>query len=242
MDNTMKRWLGALGAIVTATIAGLLVLYIWEHVKPQPNGTLKPSEPFSKSGPEDTQYAPGWVVELRTATMKDGRLTADPGNVAAYIEPGPLFEQGTFNKRAYLEGSPQIVVGAASSKFVARSAGKYQIGLRIEAQHPWAECSEKLSLNGTTLIERDAKGSGTIAAVSPLQLSAGRYDATLDFGCRWNDGPVPRQSGFGKVMILVARPDEIGPVPARPDDFMYHITGGSSKPNVIPTIKPRTPL
>ncbi len=199
---------------------------------PAPTGSNPPTAPIVISTKSNPQYAPGWIVQLRTATAADQAIIPDSAFVAAYINPGPSFEQATFDKKANLEGSDQLVLGTASAKFDARTKGTYQLGLRMEIRHPWADigCSEKLSIEGATVIERWGR-RGTFAAahdvlnlaLAPVALSPGLHDVELDFGCVWYDkeGTVPRQAGFGKVTVFVGRPDAVAANPAEPTDFLY---------------------
>jgi hypothetical protein len=183
---------------------------------------------------------PAWVVHLHTATFPDGQYRAEPGDIGAYAAQGPAFDEATFVKKSGLTGSSQIVVGSAISKFVARKAGQYQLGLRVEPDTAW--CIEGLSLNGTSLIQRLAITDNQVV-VMPVSLSPGLYGVTVDFGCtNGNSG----QTDHGKVTLLVEKPGDLAPRHADPTDFVPPASGAEVAPDRpaqgVPVIQPSEPL
>jgi hypothetical protein len=205
----------------TLILAALLGLLCSMPAGAQTSSTEKQT---GTTGAVATQYAHGWVVELKTTSFPGAKLTPDPGNVAAYTETGPVFAEETFLKQARLSKGTQVVIGDASAKFASRQEGEYQFGIRIEsakANHCWG----KLSLNGTELVQRDVIGvfSAPVVAVSPARLTTGLYDVTVNFGC-WTEDPLrdwQRPIESGSVTILVAHPGELAPSPARHGDFLH---------------------
>jgi len=186
-----------------------------------PNEGPSPSPPASTppgSVPGTTTKAkvtPGWVVQLRTVTWPDGKLTVDPGNVAAYTEPGPSFAIETFRDKSGLSKSRQVVLGIASAKFLAQSAGSYQFGVRV-VEVPWGSaCYEKLTVKDTVLSNH--RVDSVAAFVEHVELSPGVHDVQLQFVCEQGLGPTTG----GIITVLVAHPDELGPTPARAGEFVH---------------------
>lgn len=256
--NVLRAWLAILASAVSI-VAGTFAIGV--YYKSNPLAGLRqawfdlvglpglPTAPTSATAPSaskapparivngargERQYAPGWIVQLRTSTATGQAIFPDSPFLAAYIDPGPSFEESTFVKRATLEGSRQIVLGMASSKFEARTQGEHQFGLRMEIRHPWADigCSERLFVNDAVLIDRwDRRGTRDAQdviniAMARATLSVDVHDVVLEFGCAWFDqmGTVPRQAIFGKVTILVARPGDLAAKPAEPNDFLYSVS------------------
>jgi hypothetical protein len=181
--------------------------------KPERTAQAVTDKPGPASSPE---YVPGWVVELRTFSLHQGRLTPDPGNIAAYVEPGPIFAEETFAKQSGAAQGQQPIAGGASSKFAAHDPGTYQFGMRVEVPYRDMACYETLSLNGTVLSERRVDYRTPVVTVSPIELVPGLYDVTLIFGCETHK----HQTTVGKLTVLVAHPNELAPVPARAGDFV----------------------
>lgn len=190
------------------------------------------------------QYTLGWFVKLLTASVRDKKFVRDPGNVGAYIEPGPTFTQQALIKQSGLANSRQFIVGIASSKFVARSAGTYQLGLRIEMSKdpPFSICWQKLSLGDKSLVDRNVDNessregeSNTVIVMTPVELAQGDYDTTLEIMC-WKNNYAgfidqgPSRTDVGKVTVLVTHPDELKPTAALPDDFVHPPTSLDSAP------------
>ncbi len=189
---------------------------------------IPPPETGAATDSEDEKTqkkGPGWLVQLRTFSVQNNRAITDPGTVAAYVDPGPSITEETFVKQSGLDGSAQPIAGIASAKFAARSAGTYQLGVRMEIPRG-VGCWEKMTVKGTVLNGRkeDQWLSGNTAVyLSPMKLSSGLYDATFFFACSW-DG---KQVTGGRITILVAHPGELAPEPARPDDFV-HVGAGAN--------------
>jgi len=185
-------------------------------------------------------YLPGWMVELHTAHFPNGLYQMNPGYIAAYRGRGPQFDEATIVKRSRLGGSSQVVVGNAVAKFVARAAGQYQFGLRLEPDDAW--CVGNLWLNGSSLIERIGITESQIVVV-PVNLSPGLYDARLEFGCTdESSGPTDR----GKVTVVVEHPGDLAPKAALPSDFISAAPGEAmpaQRPaQGVPVIRPSGPL
>ncbi len=190
------------------------------------------------------QYTPGWFVRLLTASLRDKKFVRDPGNVGAYIEPGPTFTQQTLIKQSGLANSRQFIVGIASSKFVARNAGTYQLGLQIEMfkDPPFSICWQKLSLGDKVLVERNVDNkssregeSNTVIAMAPVELRQGDYDTTLEITCWKNNyaGFIDQgasRTDAGKVTVLVTHPEELKPAAALLGDFVHPRTSLDSEP------------
>jgi len=179
------------------------------------------------------------VVELRSFSFPEGRFTPDPGNVAAYMESGPVFTEETFVKQSGLAKGQQPIVGGASSKLVANEAGTYQLGVRMELPSGGMACYETLSLNGTILSQRRVDSPAPFVAVSPVELVPGLYDVTLIFGCEAGRS----QTTAGKLTVLVAHPDELAPVPAHTGDFVRPVKSRyrvpeSNEPKNVPAFTP----
>lgn len=184
------------------------------------------------------QYSPGWLVKLLTGSFHDNKFVRDPGNVGAYIEPGPTFTQETLIKQSGLADSTQFIAGVASSKFVARSAGAYQLGLRVEMSNdpPFSVCWQRFSLGDKVLVERNVDNNNsregepnTVIVMAPVKLGQGEYDTTLEITCWKNNyagiiNKGPSRTDIGKVTVLVTHPDELKPSAARPGDFVHPST------------------
>ncbi|MFI5020377.1 MAG: FlgO family outer membrane protein [Alphaproteobacteria bacterium] len=191
-----------------------------ESASPDLGPSAETGAATDSTGKKAREKGPGWLVQLRTATFPNwARMDMNPGNIAAYIEKGPSFLEETFVKEAGLSQSSQAIGGKASSKFVARTAGAYQFGLRIEV--PDVGCYEKFTVNGTVLSDRKADVNNVSVFVFPVKLAPGSYDTTLDFGCEHYG----RQVTAGKITILVAHPGELAPQPARQGDFVHSGAG-----------------
>jgi len=212
--------------------------------------------PSSGTAPQASpKYAPGWIVELRTASLSDGKLVDSGGNIAAFIEAGPAFTEAAFVKRSNLGASNQIVIGGAAAKFVARDNGTYQLGVKfdVDPEGDWNHgCNAKLQINDTVIVDRTVTGKGQInmVAISPVVLSKGLYDVVLRFGCYkgagfW--GAPPQQTASGKITILVSHTDELAAAPARAGDFVYPVSEQLKIPNAVrpgsaPSIAPKQHL
>jgi len=190
-----------------------------EKLAEQPN---TPPKTNVKSTQEDAQrLTPGWIVRLRTGSIKDGHFEFDPGFVAAYREEGPLFSESTFLREARLEGATDPVFGLASAKFNAASDGAYQFGIRIEPAG--AICGFSLTVNGKEIARRRANGHGpTIVISPPIPLQKGYNDIVLDVGCY--NGLLGRdaivRSDKGALVVLIQRPGDLAAAPAQPGDFV----------------------
>lgn len=109
-----------------------------------PGNRVKVIEPVEQRLPEPQSPGRGkWRVELRTASYPDGRkVEIDPGGGAAFLVPGPSFNEEDFikwsglpiwqPKELDLRQPPRAIIGEGSSKFAVRVEGYYRFGLRIQ--------------------------------------------------------------------------------------------------------------
>jgi len=213
-----------------------------------------PAQPPATSPQAATRYTPGWLVQLRTGSFdKSDQLVIDPGVIAAYMDLGPSFAEDSFVKRSQITGIGQPVIAGLASKFVVRSDGDYQLGVRLDytpqKDWSWVDCMTKFSLNNMTLVEKkirgQANGQNTIELLKPVVLRAGLYDATLLFGCY--GGPKVPPTLAGNLTILVAHAGELAPAPAREGDFVMPAdlvkrAPPPSEPGAAPVLQPKQKL
>lgn len=185
---------------------------------------------------EDQKVAPGWVVQLHAVSMRNGELHVDPDTIAGYTQTEPNFSFKSFRER--MQGSQQVVYARASSKFSAQVSGTFGFGVHIVVVDKRAICSTTLSVDGKRLIDRIDRTFRSIntLATSSVDLTKGDHD--IAFGCGCVDlyiddqarDPADRNPLFGDYperqienetwSILVSHPGDLGPVPARPEDFV----------------------
>ena len=166
-------------------------------------------------------FAPGWIVRLRTAALKDGQFEYDPGFIAMYRQDGPEFNEATFVQNARLAGATVPVFALASAIFVAGKAGTYQLGIRMEPSG--SICGFTMMLNGTIIKQGHTNDNGPIVIFAdPIELRKRYNDVQIALGCfnHWNGKDYLEQSEKGRIIVLVQHPGDLSVAPAQPGDFV----------------------
>ncbi len=221
------------GGVIAATVGATATVttFILGRLSPgrslpaEYSGTVPPPQNKIMKPELTLKEPPGWEVQLRTASFSAGEIALDPGVIGHYTEPGPVFAQGTLVKEfmGSSKGLQQNIAASASAKFVARTAGTYQLGTKIEAPSDNVTCYGTLSLDGAVLAK--VATNGTRVKTEPKQLSAGRHDANFVFGCEGSyiDWIIrkPAPAIAGQATILVMHPNDAGPMAAGPGDFVH---------------------
>jgi len=164
------------------------------------------------SGAPQTRYSPGWLVQLHSAEYRN-TYEVDPGDVAAFAAQDSVFDESAFVSQSGLANTEHIIAATASSKFVARAAGNYQFGIRVEPNGGF--CWVELWLAGTRVSQ--SVGNDNRVTVAAVSLSQGLYNTSLDMGC--TDGH-SKQTTHGRFTLLIERPGELALGPTRQADFI----------------------
>jgi hypothetical protein len=166
-----------------------------------------------------TGYRDGWQVTINPAVLK-GALDVD-------VEPTPLsgftLEGAGIDMAQLVAKGPREArfVGVGAALLVARTAGVYSLTAHLE--RPAGESADCLSRVGfgqhRLLSSLDINLVGDIAKTfEPVrfELAPGLYRLQWAFGC-WEG---QQESRTGALTILVGRPGEPAPRPARAGDFV----------------------
>ncbi|WP_018263105.1 hypothetical protein [Methylobacterium sp. WSM2598] len=199
------------------------------HAGPLPSGPLRAEPPVAplpaaRAGGGYVGYETGWYgtlhkvemspsLEITVAPAPSGRFTVED----AQLDVGPILT-------ASVAAAPANYLGTANALLAVQDPGSYGFAMRIErGAGPPADCLRRLIVAGQRLFSVVSVnlGEGTTRDVPPvaLDMTPGLYRITAYFGCWRNGQPV----GPARGVVLVRRPGDATPLPARPGEILRPI-------------------